>query len=82
MRKRDNGPLANRRTPRYCRAARVPRRQRHGKARPQPAKEMALKRLDARIGRAELRAKLDALGLPREKGLGRINRRLQDAEEE
>ncbi len=61
MRKRDNGPLANRRTPRYCRAARVPRRQRHGKARPQPAKEMALKRLDARIGRAELRAKLDAL---------------------
>ena len=59
MRKRDNGPLANRRTPRYCRAARVPRRQRHGKAR--PPKEMALKHLDARIGRAELRAKLDAL---------------------
>ncbi len=49
MRKRDNGPLANRRTPR------------HGKARPQPAKEMAHKHLDARIGRAELRAKLDAL---------------------
>lgn len=39
----------------------MPRRQRHGKARPQPAKEMALKHLDARIGRAELRAKLDAL---------------------
>lgn len=58
MRSHDTKCLDNRKTPRYEMGGRAPRKPvRKWK----PSQKAAIKRLDARIGRAECRRKLDAL---------------------